>query len=85
MFVCVFVFVCVGGGGGGAVHGHALYLHSIIILGKENEQRCMAGLLSLLDPKRYFMSTYYYPPYELECTSVRSRLFFLGGGVPPLQ
>ena len=62
MFVCA--CVCLRGG----VHGHVLYLYIVymIILGKENEHGCVAGLFSLLDPKWYFMSTYYYPPHELD-------------------
>ena len=57
-------------------------LHSMIMLGKENEHGCVAGLFSLLNPKWYFMSTYYYPTHELDGVPVFSLGCFWGGAFP---
>ena len=84
--VCLCVCVCLRGEV--AVHGHVLYLYIVymIMLGKENEHGCVAGLFSLLDSKWYFMSIYYYPPHELDGVPVFSLgcLGGEGGGAPPI-
>ena len=57
----------------------------MIMLGKENEHGCVAGLFSLLDPKCYFMSTYYYPTHELDGVPVFSLGCFWGAHSPIVQ